>query len=43
MYYLIVWHVVNCTRYSETNERTINDKLESMTMEEVVAYYSLLF
>ena len=35
-------HVINRTRYSATNERTTNDKLESMTMEGVVDYYSLL-
>jgi hypothetical protein len=42
MYYLIERHVISCTSYSATNERTTNDKLESMMMEVVVAYYSLL-
>jgi len=42
MYYLIERHVINCTRYSAMNERTTNDKLESVTMEGVVAYYSML-
>jgi hypothetical protein len=42
MYYLIEIHVINCTRYSATNERTMNDKVESMTMEGIVACYSLL-